>query len=114
MTDRTITGHTRIVGLLGGDVRFSLSLRLHNEAFTSLGLDWVYLPLPVTSHNLQSLAEAVRGMRATGFVGANVTMPFKEAIIPLLDEITPAAERIGAVNTIRISKGGHVVVHPLP
>lgn len=109
MTDRIITGHTRIVGLLGGDVRFSLSLRLHNEAFTSLGLDWVYLPLPVKPHAPQSLTEAVRGMRAMGFVGANVTMPFKEAIIPLLDEITPAAQRIGAVNTVRIGKSGRLI-----
>lgn len=107
--DRGITGHTRIVGLLGGDVRYSLSLRLHNEAFESLGLDWVYLPLPVRSGEDIRLVEAIRGMRAMGFVGANVTMPFKESVIPHLDEITPSAARIGAVNTIRIDSTGRLI-----
>jgi shikimate dehydrogenase len=109
VSERPITGHTRVVGLLGGDVRYSLSLRLHNEAFASLGLDWVYLPLPVTPGDETRLVEAVRGMRAMGFVGANVTMPFKEAVIPYLDEITPAAARIGAVNTVRIDGAGRLI-----
>ena len=108
-TEQGITGHTRIVGLLGGDVRYSLSLRLHNEAFTSLGLDWVYLPLPVQAGDETRLVDAIRGMRAMGFVGANVTMPFKESVIPHLDEITPSASRIGAVNTIRIDTSGRLI-----
>ena len=108
-TEQGITGHTRIVGLLGGDVRYSLSLRLHNEAFTSLGLDWVYLPLPVQAGDETRLVDAIRGMRAMGFVGANVTMPFKESVIPHLDEITPSAARIGAVNTIRIDASGRLI-----
>ena len=109
MTANQITGTTRIVGLLGGDVRFSLSLRLHNRAFSSLGLNWVYLPLPVQSGHETHLVEAVHGMRAMGFVGANVTMPFKESVIPHLDEITPSAHRIGAVNTIRITPDGRLI-----
>lgn len=102
---RPIQGDTQLVGLLGGDVRYSLSLRLHNRAFASLGLNWAYLPLPVSPTEPRRLREAVYGLRAMGFVGANVTMPFKERVMEYLDEITPTAQRMGAVNTILHREG---------
>lgn len=104
-----ITGRTRLVGLLGGDVRYSLSLRLHNRAFDALNLDWAYLPLPVSSTDPNRLKEAILGLRAMNFVGANVTMPFKEQVIDCLDEITPAAQRMGAVNTILHNEEGRLI-----
>jgi shikimate dehydrogenase len=73
---------------------------MHNAAAADLGLDLAYLPLAVEP---EKLAAAVRGLAALGFVGANVTVPHKEAVIPLLDIIDPAAEAIGAVNTIIVS-----------
>ena len=102
---QAIRGDTQLVGLLGGDVRYSLSLRLHNRAFASLGLNWAYLPLPVSPSEPERLREAVYGLRALGFVGANVTMPFKERVMAYLDEITPNAQRMGAVNTILHHEG---------
>jgi len=70
---------------------------MHNAAFAALGLDWCYLPLPVRPGNLR---EAVAGLRAFGFQGANVTIPHKERVMGLLDVVSEAAQVIGAVNNI--------------
>jgi shikimate dehydrogenase len=95
-----IGSETRLTGLLGWPVAHSLSPAMHNAAAAALGLDLVYLPLAV---HPDLLAEAVRGLAALGFRGANVTVPHKEAVMPLLDAIDPAAAAIGAVNTIVVS-----------
>jgi shikimate dehydrogenase len=70
---------------------------MHNAALRELGLDWVYVPFTVAPEHI---AEAVRGVRALGIRGVNVTVPLKERIAPHLDFLTPAAEAIGAVNTL--------------
>jgi shikimate dehydrogenase len=75
-----ITGTTRLVGLIGWPVEHSLSPRMQNAAFAALGLDWAYVPLPTPP---ERLAEAVRGLAALGFVGANVTAPHKLAVARL-------------------------------
>jgi shikimate dehydrogenase len=93
----TITGRTRLVGLLGWPVEHSLSPAMHNAAFGSLGLDWAYVPLPVYPDHI---GEALRGLLAMGFAGANVTVPHKQAVLPYLDDIAEDALVIGAVNTI--------------
>jgi shikimate dehydrogenase len=98
----SITGRTQLVGVIGWPVEHSLSPTMHNAAFAALGLDWVYLPLPVYPDHL---GEAVRGLRALGFVGVNVTVPHKEAILPHLDDISQAAQVIGAVNTVVVRDG---------
>ena len=103
------TGKTRLVGLVGSDISLSLSLAIHNQAFQSLGLNYLYVPLPVNPSHPDRLREAVLGLRALGFIGANVTMPFKEKIIHHLDDLTPAAKRIGAVNTLLIDKNDRLV-----
>lgn len=104
-TISTITGKTRLVGLLGWPVAHSKSPLIHNAAFAALGLDWLYVPLPAPPARL---AEAVRGLAALGFAGANVTIPHKEAILPLLDRLDPEAELSGAVNTIVVEGSGLV------
>lgn len=71
---------------------------MHNAAAAALGLGLVYLPMPVPPENLPA---AIRGLAALGFVGVNVTVPHKEAVIPLLSEVEISAQTIGAVNTIR-------------
>jgi shikimate dehydrogenase len=75
---------------------------MHNAAAADLGLDIVYVALPVQPN---SLADAVRGLAAMGFLGVNVTVPHKETVIPLLTRVDTAVQAIGAVNTITISRG---------
>ncbi len=94
----TITGRTRLCGILGYPLDHTLSPTMHNAAFAALGLDWAYVPWSVPPDRL---GEALRGLRAlSNFAGANVTVPHKEAILPHLDDLTPGARAVGAVNTI--------------
>ncbi len=92
-----------LVGLLGWPVSHSLSPRLHNAAYAALGLGWTYVPLPTRP---ERIGDAVRGLAALGFAGANVTVPHKEAVVPFLDELSPTARAIGAVNTIIVREDG--------
>jgi shikimate dehydrogenase len=78
-----ITGATRLVGLLGRPVAESLSPRMQNAAFAARGLDWAYVPLEVEP---ERLAQAVAGLVALGFAGANVTIPHKQAVVAFCDE----------------------------
>ncbi len=73
----------------------SLGAAMHQAGYTALGLNYTYVPFRVTE-----LEGALAGMRALGIRGFGVSMPFKVAIMPLLDRIDPLAERIGAVNTV--------------
>jgi shikimate dehydrogenase len=75
---------------------------MHNAALRALGLDGIYVPFHVLPEHL---AAAVAGVRALEIAGLSVTVPHKEHIIPLLDEIDPAAQRIGAVNTVLNRQG---------
>ena len=108
LSTQYINGETILVGLLGSDIRLSRSLPIHNSAFHELNLNWAYLPLNVNPKS-DSIQDAVSGLRALGFSGANITMPFKESVIPFLDELTPAAQRIGAVNTILVTADKRLV-----
>lgn len=97
-----IGGTTRLVGLVGDPVAGSLSPRMQNAAFAAAGLDWAYVALPVGAARLE---EAVRGLVALGFAGANVTIPHKRAVVALCDELDPVAERAGSVNTLVVRDG---------
>ncbi len=90
-----IDGRTKIYGILGRPVTHSLSPAMHNAAFRELGLNAAYVAFPVTD-----LKQAVAGLRGLAIQGVSVTIPFKEEIIPLLDDLDPQAGRIGAVNTV--------------
>jgi shikimate dehydrogenase len=92
-----ITGTTKLLGVIGNPIAHSLSPVMHNAAIAKLGLDYLYAAFPVTPANL---ATALNGFAAIGIVGCNVTIPHKQAVIPLLAEITPLAQAVGAVNTI--------------
>jgi shikimate dehydrogenase len=83
----------------------SRSPAMHNAAFRAAGLDGSYLARRVTA---AELPEAVAGLRQRDVLGANLSLPHKEAVLPLLDELTPAARAIGAVNTV-INRGGVLV-----
>lgn len=100
-----ITGHTRLTALLGSPVAHSISPLMHNEAFQLLNLDYTYLCFDV---NEETLPAAVDGLKACGIRGFNLTMPNKNQIVKLLDELSPAARLIGAVNTV-VNDKGHLV-----
>lgn len=99
MTAPPVSATTRLVGILGWPVEHSLSPRMQNAAFAALGLDWVYVPLPTSP---ERLAEAVAGLAATGFAGANVTTPHKLAAAALWGAGEPS------VNTLVFRDGGVV------
>ncbi|MBU4232394.1 MAG: shikimate dehydrogenase [Proteobacteria bacterium] len=90
-----INGQTKIFGILGRPVAHSLSPVMHNAAFRHLGINAAYVAFPVTDFR-----KAVSGLRGLGICGVSVTIPFKEEIIPLIDELDPQAATIGAVNTV--------------
>ncbi|GIO05064.1 shikimate dehydrogenase (NADP(+)) [Brevibacillus reuszeri] len=97
-----ITSKTQLVGLFGHPVSHSQSPMMHNAAFAQMGLGFAYVAFDVDPADLE---DAVRGIRALGLKGINVTIPHKVAIMPMLDEIDPLAKRIGAVNTVVINDG---------
>jgi len=92
-----LTGRTRVCGIIGDPIEHTMSPAMHNAAFETLGLDYIYLPFRVRREELQN---AIAGMRALNIVGLNVTIPHKVDVIPLLDKLDPLAEGMGAVNTI--------------
>ncbi|MCT0208206.1 shikimate dehydrogenase [Synechococcus sp. CS-1332] len=98
-----IGGGTALVGVLGDPVRHSLSPAMHNAAIAELGLDWAYLALPVAAADL---AVVLRALAAIDCRGLNVTLPHKQAAAELADELTPLAQRLGAVNTLVRRDGG--------
>ena len=99
---REIRGSTGIVGLFGHPVHHTFSPTMHNAAFEALGMDMVYLPFDVRPADLP---RAVAGLAALGIRGVNVTIPHKEAVLPLVDELSEEAALIGSVNTIRVQEG---------
>ncbi|HXN08008.1 MAG TPA: shikimate dehydrogenase [Nitrospiria bacterium] len=94
-----MTGKTRCVAILGHPISHSKSPQMHQAAFEALKLDFAYLPFDIEPRKLES---AVNALKTLGFSGFNVTVPFKEKIIPLLDVVAPDARIIGAVNTVLI------------
>ncbi len=91
-----ISGATTLVGIVGWPVERSLSPRMHNAAFAAIGLDWAYVALPTPPERIE---DAVRGLQALGFAGANVTTPHKLAVTELCQTDVPS------VNTLVIRDG---------
>ena len=96
-------GSTALVGVLGNPVRHSLSPAMHNAALAALGLDWVYLALPVAAADLATVVAALEALDCRGL---NVTIPHKQAVAALAAELSPLAQRLGAVNTLVRRPGG--------
>ncbi len=92
-----ITGKTKLLGVIGDPVEHSFSPVMHNAAIAHLGENYVYLPFPVKPNDL---AKAIAGFQAIDLVGFSITIPHKQAIMPLLSEISPEAKMVGAVNTV--------------
>ncbi|MDR7555973.1 MAG: hypothetical protein QN157_10230 [Armatimonadota bacterium] len=97
-----------LAGLIGDHPStYARSPRMWMRAFALLDIDAVYLPLDVPAHALAAVLDLVR--RTDGALGVNVTVPYKEAVIPLLDALDPQAARIGAVNTITRTRNGRLL-----
>lgn len=103
----SITGHTGLCALLGSPVAHSISPAMHNEAFRLLGLDYAYLAFDVGTDSLKT---AVDGLKSLGVRGFNLTMPDKNLMAELADELSPAARLTGAVNTI-VNENGRLIGH---
>lgn len=102
-----VTGRTAVLGILGDPVVQALSPQLLNERMAELGFDGVLVPLHVPA---EGLAAAVAGLRAIrSFRGVVVTMPHKQAIIPLLDDLAPEGAQVGACNIVRREPDGRLV-----
>jgi shikimate dehydrogenase len=98
-----ISGRTRLAGVIGWPLDHTLSPAMHNAAYAALGLDAVYVPLPVKDE--YDLGQVVAAIRTLPFLGFNITMPYKEAILPLCDEVAAMARLAGAVNTVHVLDG---------
>lgn len=99
-----IDAETKVCGLIGYPVGHSVSPVIHNNLARIYGQNLVYVPLPVKPGKLES---AIAGAEAFGFLGMNVTVPYKSDVIPCLREIDPLAGQIGAVNTLVRTEGGY-------
>jgi shikimate dehydrogenase len=99
----TLSGRSRIAGVMGWPVAHSRSPRLHGYWLQSYGIDGAYIPLPVRP---EQFTAALRALPMLGFAGVNVTVPHKEAALKAVDRSDPAARRIGAVNTIVAAPDG--------
>ncbi len=100
--DVRITGRTKLLGLIGNPVGHSCSPQLHNTLSALLGIDAVYIPLGTERG---SLGDVVKALRGCGFIGFNVTIPFKEEILKYVDECTDDVKRMGSANTVTIKDG---------
>jgi shikimate dehydrogenase len=107
-----ITGKTKLLGVIGHPIEHSLSPIMHNAAIramaavstdTDINLDYIYLPFLVEPKNLEP---ALAGLSAIGVQGFNVTIPHKQAILPLISELSAIAQAVGAVNTIYCTERG--------
>ena len=100
-----INAATTLVGLFGWPVTHSISPQMHNAAFVARQMNWRYLAFGVSP---DQVPEAVAALPALGLRGVNVTVPHKQAVMPHLQHWTPAAEAIGAVNTIVVEEDGQL------
>ncbi len=92
-----ITGTTQLLGVIGDPVSHSLSPVMHNAALAELGADYLYVAFPVAAAGLE---DAIAGFAATGVQGFSITIPHKQAIVPLLAQVSAEAQAVGAVNTV--------------
>lgn len=98
------------LGLIGYPLGHSLSPKIHSAALKACGLQGDYLLFPIDPDDMQGLKELLARLRSKEILGLNVTIPHKQNVIPLLDDLTPSARSIGAVNTVYI-KNGKLIGH---
>ena len=101
---RDVDGRTRVCGLIGNPVEHTLSPLIHNTLAEYTEKNLIYVPFSVEADRLEA---AVRGAYALHILGLNVTVPYKSAVIPYLEEVDELAKQIGAVNTLVRCEGGY-------
>ena len=99
-----------LTGLIGAPIAHSASPAMHERAAEALGLRGHYQLIEVAGADAAGLAMMLEGVRRLGFAGVNVTFPYKEAVVPLLDELAPAAATMAAVNTV-VARDGRLIGH---
>ncbi|MGT2783874.1 shikimate dehydrogenase [Streptococcus merionis] len=102
-----IDGYTRLAAVVARPIRHSLSPMIHNAAFEATAVNGVYVAWDIAETDLQATLENVRRY---DMFGINLSMPYKSAVIPYLDELSPEAALIGAVNTV-VNSGGKLIGH---
>jgi len=100
---QTPTGKTQLLGVIGHPVSHSLSPVMHNAVLSHLGLDYCYVAFPIAP---EALKMAIAGLGMSGVRGLNVTIPHKQAVMPLLANLTETAHQVGAVNTLWMGPQG--------
>jgi shikimate dehydrogenase len=101
--EHRLSGSTRLAGVIGWPVAHSRSPQMHNAAYAALGMDWAYVALPVEPQRLEA---GLRGLAALGFAGVNVTIPHKQGVAALCDEVSGEAQGAGSVNTVLVREDG--------
>lgn len=102
-----IDGYTRLAAVVANPIKHSISPFIHNLAFEKTQVNGVYLAWEIPESDL---AETVENIRRYDMFGINLSMPYKQKVIPFLDELSPAAQLIGAVNTV-VNRDGHLFGH---
>ena len=105
--EKRISGTTTLLGLIGSPVGHSGSPAMHNYSFERLGLDYAYLAFDIKEEQVQQFLDTARLLHMRGF---NVTMPCKTEVARLVDELSPAAQIIGASNTV-VNENGRLIGH---
>ena len=105
--ERRISGHTGLLALIGSPVGHSGSPAMYNYSFEKLGLDYAYVAFDI---KVEEVADAIAAMKTFKMRGCNVTMPCKTEVVKHMDELSPAAKIIGAVNTI-VNDNGKLTGH---
>jgi shikimate dehydrogenase len=105
-----VSGHSIVVGLIGAGIQGSLSPAMHEQEARHQGLTYVYrrIDLEVLGLDAGALPELLVAAQRMGFDGLNITYPCKQAVIPLLDELSPDAQALGAVNTVLFKNGKRI------
>jgi len=100
-----------LVGLIGSNIANSLSPVLHEDAFAAAGIVGHYHLMDVSRLKGRQLETLLAAVRTAGFAAVNITHPFKEAVIPLLDEVSAGAQQVGAVNTVVVDPSNRLIGH---
>ena len=106
MSNATLTGKSRIAGVFGWPVDHSRSPRLHGFWLREFKIDGAYIPFATHPNRLE---QGIRALPALGFRGGNITLPHKERALGFVDEVTPLARRIGAINTLVVREDGTIL-----
>jgi shikimate dehydrogenase len=110
MSEGPLAREKFLTGLIGAPIALSASPAMHEQAADALGVRCHYQLIEVAGADAAGLRVLLEGVRRLGFAGVNVTFPYKEAVVPLLDGMSPGAREIGAVNAV-VVRDGRLIGH---